>query len=103
MKALILNFRSFEGKKETSKGKLFVTFDMYDVEKNMLFKVFQDAGTLLTPDGVIPNKDDVQKTFPRIANLETRLEQYPGPDGRPACKFYVDAIKDWKYVDLKKL
>lgn len=103
MKALILNFRSFEGKKETSKGKLFVTFDMYDVEKNVLYKIFQDAGSILTPDGVIPNKDDVQKTFPRIAELETSVEQYAGNDGRPTFRFNVDAIKNWKYVDLKKL
>ena len=103
MKALILNFRSFEGKKESSKGKMFYTFDMYDIEKKVLYNIFQDAGSTLLPDGVVPNKEDVEKTFPRIADLETRIEQFAGQNGRPSFRFYVDAIKNWKYADLKKL
>ena len=37
MKALILNFRSFAGKKETNKDKLYFTFDMYDIEGKVLY------------------------------------------------------------------
>ena len=103
MKALILNFRSFAGKKEKTKDKLFITFDMYDVEKNVLYNIFQDAGSTLTPDGVIPSKEECEKTFPRIAELETRIEQFAGQNGRPSFRFFVDAIKSWKSVDLKKL
>ena len=103
MKALILNFRSFEGKKETSKGKFFYTFDMYDIKKKVLYKIFQDAGATLLPDGEVPSSEEVEKSFPRIADLETRVEQFAGSDGRPAFRFYVDAIESWKFADLDQL
>ena len=103
MKALILNFRSFDGKKENTMGKTFVTFDMFDVEKKVFYNVFQELGTMILPDGELPNKDAVKHSFPRIATLAPRVEQYAGQNGSPTFRFYVDKIVNWKFADLSKL
>lgn len=103
MKALILNFRSFPGKKENNKDKLYITFDMYDIEGKVLYNIFQESTQISLPDGVVPNREDVEKNFPMIADLETRVTQGAGQNGRPQFRFFVDKIKSWKPAELRKL
>ena len=103
MKALILNFRSFAGKKDNNKDKLYITFDMYDIEGKVLYNIFQDSTQISLPDGVVPTREDVEKNFPMMADLETRISQSAGQNGRPQFRFYVDKIKSWKPAELRKL
>ena len=90
-------------KKRKTMGKTYVTFDMFDIEKKVFYNVFQELGTMILPEGELPNQDVVKNSFPRIANLDTRVEQYAGQNGRPTFRFYVDKIVNWKYADLNKL
>ena len=103
MKALILNFRSFPGKKENNKDKLYITFDMYDIEGKVLYNIFQDSTQISLPDGVIPNREEVEKNFPMMADLETRVTQGAGLNGRPQFRFFVDKVKSWKPAEFRKL
>ena len=101
MKALILNFSAFDGKKDTSKH--YFRFDIFDIEGKALYNMFQEQRFTVIPDGVIPSTQEQQETFPRVAEVDFTIDQYRTKEGRMAFQPRVNAIKSWKYVDLKKL
>lgn len=104
MKALILNFAAFDGKKDTSKPpKHYYRFAMFDCEGKALYEIFQEQQYTEIPDGAIPTPEEQKDTFPRIADVDFSIDQFRNKQGRMQCALRVRAIKSWKQVDLKKL
>lgn len=101
MKALILNFAAFGGKKDASKA--YVRFDMFDIESKALYNIFQEQAYTAIPDGVLPTADEQRDTFPRIAEVDFQVRQYRTKEGKTAWAPQVPGIRSWKPVDLKKL
>lgn len=101
MKALILNFAAFSGKKDPNKQ--YFRFDMFDLESKMLYNIFQEQQYTAIPDGVIPNQQEQVDTFPRVADVDFSVDQYRTREGKQAWMPRVRAIRSWKTVDLKKL
>ena len=101
MKALILNFSAFSGKKDPEKS--YFRFDMFDCEGKALYEIFQEQQYTAIPDGVVPSLAEQRDTFPRIADVDFSVDQYRTREGKQAWQPRVRAIKSWKQVDLKKL
>lgn len=101
MKALILTFRSIKGKKDAS--KMYVSFNMFDIENKALYQdMFSDVEEIKLPGGVVPNKEDCEKLFPAMADLDFELRQSVN-NGRAVFRPVVTEIKSWKFAELKKL
>lgn len=101
MKALILNFRSVKGKKDES--KMYVCFNMYDYENKALYQdMFSDVTQIKLPGGVVPNKEDCEKLFPAMADVDFELRQSVN-NGRASFRPVVTEIKSWKFAELRKL
>lgn len=100
MKALILNFAAFGGKKDANKA--YFRFDMYDVEEKAMYNIFQEQAYTPIPDGVIPSDAEQRDTFPRAADVDFVVRQYRTKEGKQAWAPQVRAIKSWKPIDLKK-
>jgi len=100
MKALILNFSSFDSK---DKSKSFYRFDMWDVDSKQLFNIFTEQQYMSVPDGEIPDNKSARETFPRVADVDFSIQQYRTKDGRTAWSPRVNGINSWKFVDLKKI
>lgn len=101
MKAIILNFAAFDGKKDTSKQ--YFRFAMFDCEGKALYEIFQEQQYTEIPQGTIPNSQEQEETFPRTAEVDFSVDQYRTKEGKQAWKPRVRAIKSWKPIDLKKL
>lgn len=101
MKALILNFSHFGGKKDTNKH--YVRFMMHCIDDGALLEIFDEVSRIRIPDGVLPTEDECKKTFPRIADVDFHIAQFTGSNGRPTYKPQVDSINSWKFADLRKL
>ena len=101
MKALILSFSAFNGKKDPSKA--YFRFDMFDLEGKMLYNIFQEQQYTAIPEGTIPSPQEQVDTFPRVAEVDFSVDQYRTKEGRTAYQPRVRAIKFWKTIDLKKL
>lgn len=101
MKALILNFRSIKGKKDTT--KMYVSFTMFDIENKALYQdMFSDATEIKLPDDVVPNKEDCDKLFPAMADVNFELRQSVN-NGRAVFRPVVTEIVKWKPAELRKL
>ena len=101
MKALILNFRSIKGKKDAS--KLYVSFTMFDIENKALYQdMFSDVTEIKLPGGEVPNKEDCEKLFPAMADVDFELRQSVN-NGRAVFRPVVTEIKNWKFAELRKL
>lgn len=101
MKAIILNFAAFGGKKDTTKA--YYRFDLFDIEEKALYHFFQEQAYTPIPDGVIPSDKDIRETFPRVADVDFVVRQYRTKEGKQAWAPQVRAINAWKPIDLKKL
>lgn len=101
MKALILNFASFNGKQDPNKS--YYRFDMFDLEGKALYNIFQEQQYTEVPDGVVPSQQDQRDTFPRVAEVDFSVDQYRTREGKTAWQPRVRAIKSWKQIDLKKI
>lgn len=101
MKAIILNFAAFDGKKDTSKH--YYRFAMYDCERKALYEIFQEQQFTGIPDGTIPSPQEQEETFPRAADVDFNIDQYRNKEGRIQFAPRVKAIISWKPIDLKKL
>lgn len=101
MKALILNFAAFAGKKDPNKQ--YFRFDIFDLEAKMLYNIFQEQQYTAIPDGAIPTQQEQVGTFPRVADVDFSVDQYRTKEGRTAYQPRVRAIRSWKTIDLKKL
>lgn len=101
MKALILNFAAYGGKKDTNKA--YVRFDMFDIEGKALYDIFQEQAYTAIPDGAVPTPNEQRDTFPRIAEVDFQVRQYHTKEGKTALAPQVLGIRSWKPVDLKKL
>lgn len=101
MKAIILNFAAFGGKKDTNKS--YYRFDMYDIEGKALYNIFQEQQYTAVPDGVIPTEKERNEDFPRTADIDFRIRQFTTKEGKPAFAPQVVAIRSWKKLDLTKV
>lgn len=101
MKAIILNFAAFDGKKDTSKH--YYRFAMYDCEGKAFYEIFQEQQYTEIPGGVIPTPQEQEETFPRTAEVDFSIDQFRNKEGRMQFAPRVKAIKSWKPLDLKKL
>lgn len=101
MKAIILNFSAFGGKKDPNKA--YYRFDMYDIEGKALYNIFQEQQYTGIPDGVIPTDKERSEDFPRIAEVDFRIRQFLTKENKPAFAPQVVAIKSWKKLDLTKV
>lgn len=101
MKAIILNFAAFDGKKDTSKH--YYRFAMFDCEGKALYEIFQEQQYTDIPDGVIPSAKEQEETFPRVAEVDFSIDQFRNKEGRMQFAPRVRGIKSWKPLDLKKL
>lgn len=101
MKALILNFAAFAGRKDPEKA--YYRFDMWDIEGKAFYQIFQEQQYTGVPDGVVPSAKEQKETFPRIAEVDFRVQQYTTREGKTAWQPRVESILTWKPVDLKKL
>lgn len=100
MKALVLNFSSFDSK---DKSKSYFKFDLYDIDTRQLYPIFTEHQYCNLPDGIIPSPDEMKKTFPRIADVDFTIQQYTTKENKIAYSPRCNGINSWKYVDLKKL
>lgn len=100
MKALILDFSSFDSK---DKSKSYYRFDMWDIEAKALYNIFTEQQYMSVPDGEIPDNNTCRETFPRIADVDFSIQQYRNKEGKIAWSPRVNAIRSWKSVDLKKI
>lgn len=100
MKALILNFSSFDKK---DKSASYYRFDMWDIEGKQLIPIFTEQQYLEIPDGEIPDNRTSRDTFPRVADVDFKIVQYRTQDGKTGWSPRVDAIRSWKTVDLKRI
>lgn len=101
MKALILNFAAFNGKKDPDKS--YYRFLMYDLDGKAVYEIFQEQQYMSIPDGVIPSVDDQKNTFPRVADLDFSVDQYRNREGKQAWSPRVRAIRAWEPCDLNNL
>lgn len=99
-KALILNFSSFESKKN---GKLYYKFDLYDVPSRCVYNMFTESGFMKLPDGAVPSEKEQETDFPRVADVEFSFRQFKTKSGdvqyRPDCS----EIKKWAKLEIKDL
>lgn len=98
MKALILNFASFDNK---SGDKSYYKFDLFDLESKQLYPMFTEQKFMSIPDGEIPSKDDQRKTFPRMADVDFVVSQYTDKEGHIVYRPQVNAILSWKKAEIK--
>ena len=101
MKALILNFAAFDGKKDSSKH--YFRFVMYDIKAKAIYEIFQEQQYTAIPDGAIPTQKEQEETFPRKAEVDFSIDQFRNKEGRMQFAPRVRAINSWKQVDLEKL
>ena len=66
-KALILNFSSFESKKN---NKFYCKFDLYDFAGRIVYNIFTESQFLQTPGGVVPTREEEMNSFPRVADVD---------------------------------
>lgn len=98
MKALILNFSAFDNKDKT---KSYFKFGMFDLEQKQLYDYFTEQKFCAIPNGEVPNKEDIAKTFPRIANVDFSIVQYTNKECKIVYQPRVNAILDWKKAEIK--
>lgn len=101
MKALILNFAAFSGRKDPDKS--YYRFDMWDIEGKAFYQIFTEQQYMAVPDGVVPNQKECRETFPRLADVDFQIQQYQTREGKTAFSPRVNSINKWKSVDLSKL
>lgn len=99
-KALILNFSSFESKKN---NKFYCKFDLYDVASRSVYNIFTESAFLQTPGGTIPTKEEEQNDFPRVAEVDFTFRQFQTKDGQVQYRPDCSAIKKWSKLEIKDL
>ena len=97
-KMLILNFADFQSNKNQ---KSYFKFDAFDLEQKTLYPFFTEQQYCAIPDGAIPTKQEQRDTFPRIAEVDYSFRQYTDKDGVVRYAPNINAIVNWKPIDLK--
>ena len=91
MKALILNFRSFPRVRRKITRTSSISLSICTISKARSFTT--SSRTLRRfPFRMVSSEKNVNN-FPMMADLETRISQSAGQNGRPQFRFYVDKIK----------
>lgn len=98
MKALILTFGAFDNKQKT---KSYFKFSFWDIEGKAMYDIFTEQQYMEIPDGVIPTPEEIKKEFPKIAEIDFKIQQYTTKEGKIAYAPRVDAIHSWKKYEIK--